>query len=647
MKNIYSLRKSFTIIGLTGAMGSGCSETAELLTKDIDYFFDETKLRMPKDIPLKDKEGELIYDNVLFQRKYQICFNYMSKNWSRYVFIDYKKALFLYCLHYFINKKKSIDFENDFSSFITKTYTKASIHDKDDFEDSDKLISKDEVDNIFNSEKERLSSFVNNIKAFGGGNVDLINIKDDEKLKELYHEFFDSSSVFNKLFKNFDTLFRSKNYYLRELFFHKVGCSIRSTGNPEINKNKPTTHNVFNISKLINRLIKAYKNYEPNNNKCQIVINSLKNSLEIMYFKERYSAFYMMAIHNENNRDVIYNNMVKDLTYKEETIHKLKELDKTEYLTNDFKKGHFSSPDIENCIQKSDIHIIYNIPEKPLDQLPIGFNTLHEQLIKYLSLIQQPGIITPSNIEKCMQIAFNSKLNSGCISRQVGATVTNENFSVKAIGWNDTPKKTIPCLLRNVEEVIDSSSLEKNDHTYSEFELPDSDFKYIKNEKHFDKEGESSNTKYIGKNFSKNVKSKYTNEKLSILKDEGKNFSYCFKTLHNCFVGEENQVHTRSLHAEENAMLQISKFGGQGLKNGYLFVTASPCELCSKKSYQLGITQIYYIDKYPGIAKEHIIGVGFDAPKLNQFNGVVGRSFNKLYEPFLSYKDELNIYLQN
>lgn len=647
MKDIYSLRKNFTIIGLTGAIGNGCSKTAELLTKEKEYFFDKTKLRQPEDIQLKDESGELVYDNILFQRKYQICYNYMNKNWNRYVFIDYKKVLFLYCLHYFINKKDNSNLEVDFSLFITETYTKASKHDKDDFDDSDKLISKDEVHDIFKRKREELPSFINNLKTIGGGDIDLINIKDEENLKKLYNEFFLSSSVFNKLFKSFDALFRSKNYYLRELFFHKIGCNIRSTGNPETNKEEPSTSNVFNISKLINRLIKAFKNYELDNDKCQIVINSLKNSLEIMYFKERYSAFYMMAIHNENDRDGIYNNMVKNTIYKKETIHKLKELDKAEYLTNDFKKGHFSSPDIENCIQKSDIHIVYNIPEESLSLLPISFKTLHEQLIKYLSLIQQPGIITPSNIEKCMQIAYNSKLNSGCISRQVGAIVTNENFSVKAIGWNDTPKKTIPCLLRNVEEVIDNSSLEKSDHTYSQFELPNSNFKYTKNGKHFDKNGISSNEHYINKNFSENIKSIYTNEKLEVLKSEGKNFSYCFKTLHNRFVGEENQVHTRSLHAEENAMLQISKFGGQGLKNGYLFVTASPCELCSKKSYQLGITQIYYIDKYPGIAKEHIIGVGFDAPKLNQFNGVVGRSFNKLYEPFLSYKDELDIYLKN
>ncbi|HEY5590451.1 MAG TPA: hypothetical protein VIK55_05485 [Paludibacter sp.] len=644
MKQIYNLRKDFTIIGITGTMGSGCSKVAELLYKDKDTFFESEMLRKPDAIKLTDDNQQPIYDNVLFQRKYQICYNFIQKNWTKYIFIDYKKVLFLYCCNYFINIKKN-DFENNFKKFIISNFTKAPISDKDSFDDSDKLITEAEIQNII--ESINLNDFVRDIKSIAGGRTNLLDLKDTKKLKELYDLFFTGSSDFNKLFRKIINLFTTKNYYLRTLFFHKVACSIRSTGNPDYHAESSNMDNVYNISRLINRLIKAFKNQAENKDNCHIAINSLKNSLEIMYFKERYSAFYMMAIHNDNDRKEIFNDMVKSPNYKSTTVDKLMELDKVEYLTQDFKKGLFSSPDVENCIQKSDIHIIYSLPEKnTINSLPTQFSTLHEQLLKYLSLIQQPGIITPSNMERCMQIAFNSKLNSGCISRQVGAVVTNEGFSVKSIGWNDTPKKTIPCLLRNVEEVINGSFLPCEDHTYSDFELPESNSIYKKNEKHYNEVGEATNEQFQDKNFSQNVSSSYPSEKLDNLKSEGKNCSYCFKTLHNRFVGEENQVHTRSLHAEENAMLQISKFGGQGLKNGYLFVTASPCELCSKKSYQLGITQIYYIDKYPGIAKEHIIGVGFDAPKLNQFKGVVGQAFNKFYEPFLAYKDELSIYLR-
>lgn len=645
MKHIYKLRKDFTVIGMTGTMGSGCSEVAQLMATDRETFFGSDKIRNPSEIPLVEENGHTIYENVLFQKKYELCYDYMQVNWKKFIFIDYKKVLLLYCLNYFVNVKKSELFEEEFTVFIMNKFSKAVVNDKDSFDDSDKLITQDELHEILNSESIDLQQLLQNLKLISGDN-NLLELKDTEKLKCLHDLFFVTNSSFNKLFIKLIKLFTRKNYYLRTLFFHKIACNIRSTGKPDAQTEDINMDNVYSLAKLINRLIKAYKSEEENKDNCHIVINSLKNSLEIMYFKERYSAFYMMALHNESNRTAIFNKIVKSFDYKEVTVEKLMNLDNVEYRTRDFKNGVFSSPDIENCIQKSEIHIINIHTETPLKEWPLEFFSIHEQLIKYLALIQQPGIITPSNIERCMQIAFNSKSNSGCVSRQVGAVVTNEGYAVKSVGWNDTPKQTIPCILRNIEEVIKGSFLKCEDHTYSDFELPISNFKYGINDIHFNKDGVSSNSQYQGKNFSENVKSIYLEEKLQNIKSEGKNCSYCFKSLHNKFEGENNQVHTRSLHAEENAMLQISKLGGQGLKNGFLFTTASPCELCSKKAYQLGIKQIFYIDSYPGISKEHIIGVGFDAPLLVQFKGVVGRSFNKLYEPFLAYKDELSIYLK-
>ena len=128
----------------------------------------------------------------------------------------------------------------------------------------------------------------------------------------------------------------------------------------------------------------------------------------------------------------------------------------------------------------------------------------------------------------------------------------------------------------------------------------------------------------------------------------GKNCSFCFKTVHNHYEGEANQVHTRSLHAEENAMLQITKLGGTGAKGGYLFTTASPCELCSKKAYQLGIEKIYFIDPYPGISVDQILlgGKEKNQPKLIPFSGAIGNAYHKLYESFMAYKDEISMTLE-
>jgi deoxycytidylate deaminase len=58
------------------------------------------------------------------------------------------------------------------------------------------------------------------------------------------------------------------------------------------------------------------------------------------------------------------------------------------------------------------------------------------QLLKYVSLMSHPGLVTPSPEERCMQLAYTAKHNSGCISRHVGAAITDENYSIKAIGWN-------------------------------------------------------------------------------------------------------------------------------------------------------------------------------------------------------------------
>ena len=81
--------------------------------------------------------------------------------------------------------------------------------------------------------------------------------------------------------------------------------------------------------------------------------------------------------------------------------------------------------------------------------------------------------------------------------------------------------------------------------------------------------------------------------------------------------------------------------------NGVIYVTASPCELCSKKLYQIGVRKIVYIDPYPGIARQQIIAAGFKRPQLKLFQGAYGSTYFKLYQPFISYKDELSIRTQH
>ncbi|MBL0146080.1 MAG: dCMP deaminase [Chitinophagaceae bacterium] len=237
-----------------------------------------------------------------------------------------------------------------------------------------------------------------------------------------------------------------------------------------------------------------------------------------------------------------------------------------------------------------------------------------------------------------MQIANTAKLNSGCISRKVGAVVTDNAYYVKSVGWNDVAKGHTPCNLRSVTDFFDKTgTLNKNLH-YSPFEKGNAT--------------ETSSYKYKGNtpgNFKDALVEYFKDSYDTNSKDlNGKNCSFCFKTVHNHFEGEANQVHTRSLHAEENAMLQITKIGGMGAEGGFLFTTASPCELCAKKAYQLGITKVFFIDPYPGISVDQILRGGKEKtqPKLIPFYGAIGNTYHELYDNFMSYKDEITMTLE-
>jgi deoxycytidylate deaminase len=591
LEQLYSLRKNFTIIGLTGRTGSGCSELANVLSNNFNQI---SNIRKPEDI-----------DENVFQKKYKIIHNYTELNWKSYKVIEYKKVLFLLLLpELYKNPDNTILFD----------YYRYRLKDETTKEKIDNL--KLEIKNLILSKK----NIVKELKRIGNFKT----LKQPTNLKKLNDLFWGED--FNTLANNVNDILKTNGFIERVMLLHHTANNFRKSGKPFIT-NESDPNNIYTIAKVINRIIKATKHVSTND-ECHIVIDSLRNSLEINFFKERYSAFYLLAVKNDARKSNLISSYGNE---NNKTVDRLLEIDDDEYECTDFQKGIFYAPDVQNCIQISDYHINYNNPKAVLDN-QFSFFSKEEQLMKLQALIQQPGIITPEPTERVMQIAYTAKLNSGCISRQVGAVVTDSEFSTKAIGWNDVPKGAVPCSVRNIKEI------DSNTFGFTKFELGVG----IKETEQINYEQADNLQDKESKNFNQFIKDNFNDKYLPDDLLEGRNCPYCFKQAYNTFSGEKNQVHTRSLHAEENAMMQISRSGGQGLKNGYLFTTASPCELCAKKAYQLGVTNIYYIDPYPGISRNHILKSNEESdPKMILFSGAVGRAYHKLYEPFMSQKDEL------
>lgn len=597
LDQLYSLRKNFTIIGLTGRTGSGCSDLAEVLSKKFDEI---SNIRKPSDL-----------DESVFQRKYAIAYNYTNENWKQYKVIEYKKVLLLILLpKLYSNPSNTLLF--DFFRYRLKDETP-----------KEKIIKiKDQIQKLIIN-NEILIKEIMNI-----GNLQSLKLPSNlVKLNEIFW-----GEKFNNLADELNYILKNEGVIERIMLLHHTANNFRKRGRP-FKREKSDPKYIYSISKVINRIIKATKHCSEND-QCHIVIDSLRNSLEINFFKERFSAFYLIAVKNDARKSKLID------TYKDtKLVDRLLEIDEDEYKCTDYQKGIFYTPDVQNCIQIADYHVNNNILQSDIQLKETGINnnfsffSVEEQLIKLQALIQQPGIITPEAIERVMQIAYTAKLNSGCISRQVGAVVTDNEFSTKAVGWNDVPKGAIPCSVRNIKEIS-----KNNAFGFTKFELGEG----LKETEQINADQADNLLDNESKNFNQYIKSNYNDSTLPEESLGGRNCPYCFKQAYNAFSGEKNQVHTRSLHAEENAMMQISKSGGQGLRNGYLFTTASPCELCAKKAYQLGIRTIYYIDPYPGISRNHILKSNIKTdPTMVLFSGAVGKAYHKLYEPFQSQKDEL------
>lgn len=59
---------------------------------------------------------------------------------------------------------------------------------------------------------------------------------------------------------------------------------------------------------------------------------------------------------------------------------------------------------------------------------------------RFLDLMLGTVIATPTVNERAMYAAYSAARNSACLSRQVGASIANDDGEILSIGWNDVPK---------------------------------------------------------------------------------------------------------------------------------------------------------------------------------------------------------------
>lgn len=538
---IYGDDDDFIVLGLTGRTGSGCSTTAKILQSKTEAIRHSL---FSGDNPASNE-----------QRKERILLRHFKATWTPFLLIQVRALITTFLL------------------------------------DGDSELATEKFDELLPTAEKR-AAFTHLLDELRIPYQGIVGKTGNVSATDYYTE------ILPKKCEELRSILGESSFVK---LYQTIGKNIRLSGNPYTRNLEEGKF--FTLAERINSVIKTIREERGSLGKrTYIVVDAIRNPLEALFFQDRYSSFFLMAV---SAPEVDRQRRLRELKYSEEDISSI---DCNEYTPHDLDHPDFYTvQDIQACLQRADLYISNPSVKTKVNE----YQALANQLIRLVSLIRRPGIVTPSAIERCMQIAYTAKLNSGCISRQVGAVVTDTNFSVRSIGWNDAPHGQVPCNLRNRDDLLEGS----DSSAYSHFEKTDS--------------------KYLA-HFTVNSK------RFTAVATDGRNNAFCFKSEYNAFKLDKNQVHTRSLHAEENAFLQISKYGLASIEGGFLFTTASPCELCAKKAYQLRITRIFYIDPYPGIALDHILQGGSMNPTLTLFSGAIGRAFHKLFSPIVAYKDELN-----
>lgn len=420
ISDLLSERNNFIIIGLTGRTGSGCSTASKLLT--------DSELTFPgeSDVNINNKP----FFSGLDKQRYKIVKDYTENNSAPFTLIKVSELITIKLLE--MDKTKFKDLLNSIidSHYVPKIETSGIIE-------------------LFESLKNKFLSDFRTINEYVCGDKadDLISLNLDEWLVFICN----ATTNIKEILKD-----KLGNCYVT--LYQHIGDSLRKTKEIHSDFSKVTfdPQGLHILPQMINKVIKIHRAKKENTkNKCYIVIDAIRNPYEAKFFKDRYSAFYLISINapTEDRRKYLQDK------YKF-NIQQIEDIDKKESGKGVKGLKELIIPNVKKCIEISDIHIF-----NPRNE-PNNHNILKAQLAWYLSLIKHPGLITPTSLERVMQFAYTAKLNSGCISRQVGAVVTDSNYSIKAVGWNDVAKGQVPCNLRSLKDVTNFTS----DTTYSEYE---------------------------------------------------------------------------------------------------------------------------------------------------------------------------------
>jgi deoxycytidylate deaminase len=654
------LKKGFILIGLTGPLGSGCSTIAKFLSNDLKSYILQCKEELSKtessigeyykylkDIQTKANQ----YDEGLNEKKrnmfirpqelLQNIMQYNDETFNREENIKELNRKLRQLLHHrdILNIFTNTEWSNfsciSMSTMIMKLVIEnATDYTKNQTKDFERFCKENNINNEY---KNEIIKYSNDYKEKMQQFNDIVMKKMWNRLDCSFCNDIDS------MFKKFEELKTKMSQKIdNDTWLQNIGDNLRLSGNPFIRDNDSQRYeHLYTIAIEANKYLKYIENKSIDNNKF-FVIDSFRNPMEVNYFRERYGSFYLCSVYarREIRNDRLISKYGKSLSI---------ERDSRDSGEKNGIKGIYKQ-NVTDCVMLSD----YSMNNETKDG---EIKDLKGKIIRLLCLIEKPGCTQPTTDETFMNLAYTLSLRSTCISRNVGAIITNPDGFIIGAGWNDVGTGQIGCASRCIKDLNtisgEDSILSVWKEEYGKFVNNDLLKGYKENQYFCFKDLESQLKIYekidkLFKDFNLGERIK----KIDNLNDDSgtKLSADAIDIIVKLNSDLKNHVkknlkikrleYARALHAEENAILQVATNGGIGIKGGTIYTTTFPCELCAKKIYQSGLKRIVYTEPYPKSISENIfLKDGIRNIKVEQFEGVKSSSYYRLFKPTVDKKE--------
>ena len=374
-----------------------------------------------------------------------------------------------------------------------------------------------------------------------------ISEKLDSNLKHYHYETkkIKVSEIISRFSKQYSIPVDSTSAFTRIRSLQKLGNEIRKNHKPYALSNLV----VLEITKARDEHTEqnSLESDEKHNLRMAYIVDSLKNPQEIILLRQIYgNSLFVVGV------DCPYDDARKRA--KNEKNIESKEFDEVASIDRDESDITYGQHTLK-AIMEAD-YFIRNDENS-------NRTSLEDQIKRFLDLVTSAKIITPNSHETSMYMAYAASARSACLSRQVGAIIVDEFGSVISTGCNDVP--VFGGGVYNSDSKKDLRCFNKgkcyNDHhkkiIYDEISTA------------------LINANLIDKKAKEEIIKVLTKSKIKQLIE----FS-------------------RAVHAEMNAIVNVSRNKNASTSNARMYCTTFPCHSCARHIVAAGIMEVIYIEPY-------------------------------------------------